>query len=98
MKPRLFHSLVSAAMFAGIACSVSSVVAQDSVKGLVPSGNITFSFWGIASQPWQVMIDADGKVAFYHPGEDMAELRTAIAKLAPQYGSLAPKAEPKKDE
>jgi ABC-type glycerol-3-phosphate transport system substrate-binding protein len=61
MKLRLCRFLLSAATFAGIVCSVSSGTAQDSVKnsvqGPVPSGNVTFSFWGIASQPWQVMID-----------------------------------------
>ncbi len=39
--------------------------------------------------PWQVMIDSEGKVAFYHPGEDITELRSAIARLAPQYSSIA---------
>jgi ABC-type glycerol-3-phosphate transport system substrate-binding protein len=61
MKLRFSHFLLSAATFVGIACPVPSGVAQDSVKnsvqGPVPSGNVTFAFWGIASQPWQVMID-----------------------------------------
>ena len=61
MKFRLCRFLLSAVTFAGIACSVPSGAAQDSVKnsvqGPVPSGNVTFSFWAIASQQWQVMID-----------------------------------------
>jgi raffinose/stachyose/melibiose transport system substrate-binding protein len=32
-------------------------LAQDSTKPPVPTGQVTISFWGIASQPWQVMID-----------------------------------------
>ena len=61
MISRSLRSLISAALIAAAACFVSSGTAQDSVKnsvqGPVPSGNITFTFWGIASQPWQVMID-----------------------------------------
>ncbi|MBV9492491.1 MAG: extracellular solute-binding protein [Verrucomicrobia bacterium] len=60
MNPRFCRPLLFlAATIAGMAWPVSPGLAQqDSVKGPVPSGNVTFSFWGIASQPWQVMIDA----------------------------------------
>jgi len=56
------------------------------------------AFHAMNGVPWQVMIDSEGKVAFYHPGEDVEELRIAIAKLGPQYGSVAPNPEPKKHE
>lgn len=61
-------------------------------------GAMPTAFHAMNGVPWQVMIDSDGKVAFYHPGEDLAGLRTAIARLGPQYSSIAPKPEPKKDE
>lgn len=59
---------------------------------------VSTAFHAMNGVPWQVMIDSNGNVALYHPGEDITELRTAIARLGPQFSSMAPKAEPKKDE
>jgi raffinose/stachyose/melibiose transport system substrate-binding protein len=56
MKSPIRQTLLTAVAFTGLACSIVSVSAQDA-KPPVPSGNITVSFWGIATQPWQVMID-----------------------------------------
>jgi hypothetical protein len=56
MKSAIRRALLTAATLTGIACTTSSSLAQDN-KPPVPSGNITVSFWGIATQPWQVMID-----------------------------------------
>src|SRR5215831_19803194 len=56
MKSPTFHALLSAAATISFACSAVPILAQDN-KPPVPSGNVTFSFWGIATQPWQVMID-----------------------------------------
>ena len=44
--------------------------------------------------PFQVLIDEDGKVTFSQIGDDMPKLRDAIAKLGPQYGSVASAGEP----
>jgi raffinose/stachyose/melibiose transport system substrate-binding protein len=57
MKPRLIHSLLLATGLATLVWPVSSGVAEEAAKPPVPSGNVTFSFWGIASTPWQIMID-----------------------------------------
>jgi raffinose/stachyose/melibiose transport system substrate-binding protein len=57
MKPPYLRFLLAAVTFATMACSVSTGNAQNAAKPPVPSGNVTFSLWGIASQPWQVMID-----------------------------------------
>jgi raffinose/stachyose/melibiose transport system substrate-binding protein len=57
MKLRYLRLLLSVSTCAALAYSVCSGSAQDAVKPPVPSGNVTFSFWGIASSPWQVMID-----------------------------------------
>ncbi|MBW0000591.1 MAG: extracellular solute-binding protein [Verrucomicrobia bacterium] len=57
MKPGFLRSLFPAAMLAAVTWAASAGMAQNSVQGPVPSGNVIFSFWGIASQPWQVMID-----------------------------------------
>jgi raffinose/stachyose/melibiose transport system substrate-binding protein len=46
-----------AATFASIVCFASTGMAQNSAKPPVPSGNVTFSLWTIASQPFQIMID-----------------------------------------
>jgi cytochrome c biogenesis protein CcmG/thiol:disulfide interchange protein DsbE len=40
--------------------------------------------------PLGVLIGADGKVKFYQAGYDIAELRDAIAKLAPEFSAIAP--------
>src|SRR5258708_29661098 len=56
MKSPIRQTLLTAVAFTGIACPIVSASAQDA-KPPVPSGNITVSFWGIATQPWQVMID-----------------------------------------
>src|SRR6201987_4527743 len=56
MKSRIRHLLLSAA-FTGLACSVSIASAQNTATPPVPSGNVTVSLWGIATQPWPVMID-----------------------------------------
>jgi len=61
-------------------------------------GTMAAAFYATNGVPWQVMIDGEGKVAFYHPGEDIAELRAAIAKLGPQYSSMAPKPEAQKEQ
>jgi raffinose/stachyose/melibiose transport system substrate-binding protein len=34
-----------------------SLFSQSTPLPEVPKGNITVNFWGIATQPWQVMID-----------------------------------------
>lgn len=39
--------------------------------------------------PLGVLIDADGKVGFYESGYEIAELRSAIAKLGPQFTVVA---------
>ena len=39
--------------------------------------------------PFQVLIDRDGKVVFYQVGDDVGKLRTAIAKLGPEYSSVS---------
>ena len=57
MKFRLFRFLTPAAVVAAMAFSVTAGTAQDSAKPPVPSGNVTISLWGIATQPWQIMID-----------------------------------------
>ena len=57
MKHTYLRLLRSIAATATLAWSVSSGAAQEAAKPPVPSGNVTFSLWGIASQPWQVMID-----------------------------------------
>src|SRR5499427_1836784 len=57
MKPPSLRLLLSIATCATLVSSVCSGTAQDAAKPPVPSGNVTFSFWGIASSPWQVMID-----------------------------------------
>ena len=57
MKFRLFRFLAPAAVIAAMTFSVPAGTAQDSAKPPVPSGNVTFSLWGIATQPWQIMID-----------------------------------------
>ena len=40
-----------------MASSVPAGIAQEPAKPPVPSGNVTLSLWGIATQPWQIMID-----------------------------------------
>src|SRR5258708_16544015 len=57
MKSRLLYFLSAAGGLAPMACAVPVGTAQDSAKPPVPSGNITISLWGIATQPWQIMID-----------------------------------------
>ena len=57
MKLNYPRFLLSAATFASIASFGSAGLAQNTAKPPVPSGNVTTSLWGIASQPWQVMID-----------------------------------------
>ena len=57
MKLPYLRFLLPAVTFVGIASSVTTGIAQNAAKPPVPSGNVTFSFWGIATQPWQVMID-----------------------------------------
>jgi raffinose/stachyose/melibiose transport system substrate-binding protein len=54
MKFRFVRFLSSAGVLAAMAFSG---MAQDSAKPPVPSGNVTFTLWGIATQPWQIMID-----------------------------------------
>ena len=56
MKSPIRQTLLTAAALTGLACPIVSASAQDA-KPPVPSGNVTVSFWGIATQPWQVMID-----------------------------------------
>ena len=57
MKSTRLRLLQSIATCMAFAWSVSSGTAQDAAKPPVPTGNVTLSFWGIASSPWQVMID-----------------------------------------
>ena len=40
--------------------------------------------------PLGVLVDADGKVTFYKSGYGIADLRSAVAKLGPQFSSVAP--------
>jgi len=56
------------------------------------------AFHAMNGLPWQVLLDSDGKVAFYQAGENISSLRAAIAKLGPQYSSMAPNPAPRKDE
>jgi hypothetical protein len=39
--------------------------------------------------PLGVLIDADGKVTFYQTGYEIPDLRAAIAKLGPQFSTVA---------
>jgi thiol-disulfide isomerase/thioredoxin len=39
--------------------------------------------------PLGVLVDADGKITFYKTGYEIADLRAAIAKLSPEFGSVA---------
>ena len=39
--------------------------------------------------PLGVLIDAEGKITFYKSGYEISELRSAIAKLGPQFSALA---------
>jgi raffinose/stachyose/melibiose transport system substrate-binding protein len=57
MKTRSSPLLVSIASLSTLFLAICSTNAQEAAKPPVPSGNVTFSFWGIASTPWQVMID-----------------------------------------
>ena len=57
MKPLHLRLLLSIATCAILAWSICSGTAQEAAKPPVPTGNVTFSFWGIASSPWQVMIN-----------------------------------------
>jgi hypothetical protein len=45
--------------------------------------------FGRDALPLGVLIDGEGKVAFYKSGYTDAELRAAIAKLGPEFASLA---------
>jgi thiol-disulfide isomerase/thioredoxin/outer membrane lipoprotein-sorting protein len=45
--------------------------------------------FGREAVPLGVLIDPEGKVTFYSSGYDMAELRAAIAKLGPEFISVA---------
>ena len=56
MKSPILHAFLTTAASISVACSITPASAQDN-KPPVPSGNVTVSFWGIATQPWQVMID-----------------------------------------
>src|ERR1700756_4296878 len=56
MRSPIPSTRLTAAILTGLACSISPTFAQDN-KPPVPSGNVTVSCWGIATQPWQVMID-----------------------------------------
>ncbi|MGB9204386.1 MAG: TlpA disulfide reductase family protein, partial [Terriglobales bacterium] len=47
------------------------------------------AFHAGSAVPWQVFIDADGKVAFYRRAEDIGDLRAAVAALGPQYSGIA---------
>ena len=54
IKLRLHQSIAACTVFAWF---VSSGSAQEAPKPPVPTGNVTLSLWGIATQPWQIMID-----------------------------------------
>jgi thiol-disulfide isomerase/thioredoxin len=47
------------------------------------------AFHASSAVPWQVFIDSNGKVAFYHRGEDLASLKAELAALGPKYSSIA---------
>jgi len=55
MNPIRFSllALLTAASFV-----VPGVLYSQSALPEAPKGNVTVNFWGIATQPWQVMIDA----------------------------------------
>jgi hypothetical protein len=36
-----------------------------------------------------VLIDKDGKITFYESGYEIADLRSAIAKLGPEFNSVS---------
>ena len=38
--------------------------------------------------PWQILLDSEGKLAFYQLGEDVSKLRAAVAALGPQYSGI----------
>src|ERR1700724_4449409 len=57
MKLRSLRLLIPIATLASVPWSGSPGLSQDAAKPPVPSGNVTISLWGIATQPWQVMID-----------------------------------------
>ena len=40
--------------------------------------------------PLGVLLDADGKITFYKTGYGIGDLRTAIAKLGPEFSAVAP--------
>lgn len=44
--------------------------------------------------PRTILVDREGKVVFDEMSSNESELRSAIAKLGPQYASLAPKPQP----
>jgi hypothetical protein len=46
---------------------------------------------GEAGIPRTILIDANGKITYDASGMDEDKLRTEIAKLGPEYASLAPK-------
>jgi thiol-disulfide isomerase/thioredoxin/outer membrane lipoprotein-sorting protein len=45
--------------------------------------------FGLEGVPLGVLIDPEGKITFYSVGYDISELRAAIAKLGPEFCSLA---------
>jgi raffinose/stachyose/melibiose transport system substrate-binding protein len=57
MKTRSSPLLVSIASLSTFFLAICSTNAQEAAKPPVPSGNVTFSFWGIATQPWPVMMN-----------------------------------------
>ena len=57
MKIRSLRFLLPIATLASVLWSTSAGLSQDAAKPPVPAGNVTISLWGIATQPWQVMID-----------------------------------------
>ena len=53
-----FKTLLLGATFLGAQFLASIPSAQAAAASPeVPTGNVTFSLWGIATQPWQIMID-----------------------------------------
>jgi len=72
----------------------------DTASTLLKSADVTWqnlhdaddsmrsAFHAGSAVPWQVFIDSEGKVAFFHREEDIGNLRSAIAALGRQYSNI----------
>jgi len=57
------------------------------------SGEITKAMGGAAAVPRTLVVDRDGKVVYDSAAPTEADIRRALAKLGPEFASLAPKVE-----